>query len=139
MHPRTADQIAILRIVTGVRPRHSLGHRLTVVEVAADTADTVNRMSTTREAVCEGCGQTTVLPMIQFDEADDAAIIEGLCAGREQNFGMEIGAPVRLLEPDENGDTVVQFIHPEENAIRVRSFKTGATKVVSWSEFEKIT
>jgi hypothetical protein len=95
-------------------------------------------MSATREAACEACGHTTFLPVIQFDEADPEAAVAGLCPECEQNFGMQIGATVRLLEPDENGDTVVQFIHPEKNAIRVRSFKTGATKVVGWTEFEKI-
>jgi hypothetical protein len=95
-------------------------------------------MGATREATCEACGQTTMLPMIHFDEADDSALVDGLCPECEDSYGMQIGAPVRLLSPDENGDTVVQFIQPEENAIRVRSFKTGATKVVGWTEFEKI-
>ena len=30
------------------------------------------------------------------------------------------------------------FVQPEVDAIRVRSYKTGLTKTVSWSEFERI-
>jgi hypothetical protein len=63
---------------------------------------------------------------------------EGLCADCEQNYGMQVGDAVRLLEPDVNGETEAQFLAPETDAIRVRSYRTGLTKLVRWSEFEKI-
>ena len=66
------------------------------------------------------------------------SLAEGLCAECEQNYGMQIGDPVRLHQPDENGDTVVQFINPEIDAIRVRSYKTGLFMKVTWQQFERI-
>lgn len=91
-------------------------------------------MSETRETTCDGCDQIKTVPLIPVEDVQ----FEGICAECEQNYGMQVGDLVRLREPDEHGDTEVMFVHPEVDAIRVRSLRTGQTKKVAWSEFEKI-
>jgi hypothetical protein len=89
----------------------------------------------TKQVKCEGCDQVKTVPMIWIE---DDTYFEGLCADCVKNYGMQVGDKVRLRQPDEDGDTEVMFVMPEINAIRVRSDRTGLTKKVTWSGFEKI-
>ncbi|MFZ0379286.1 MAG: hypothetical protein WCD11_02075 [Solirubrobacteraceae bacterium] len=88
-----------------------------------------------KEVECEGCNQVKTVPIVHIE---GETYFEGICSGCVENYGMQVGDKVRLLAPDENGETEVMFVQPEVDAIRVRSYKTGLTKTVSWSEFERI-